>query len=177
MTSPSDTKLLRSPRYNAIFASCAVAGLAFTLFAALLSQWILAAVFLVMSVASALCGLLTSVRLDDQALTERRWAEAKKTQVVPRHEIQAVVITPMPWIRPMYRLNVATPDGLKPINTLLHYRKTASVRDATTIATWAGVAVHDQTISGPAAAGWYPDPEGTGRRYWDGTAWTSQTSP
>lgn len=26
-------------------------------------------------------------------------------------------------------------------------------------------------------AGWYPDPNGSGLRYWDGTAWTTQTAP
>jgi hypothetical protein len=25
--------------------------------------------------------------------------------------------------------------------------------------------------------GWYPDPSGTGQRYWDGNAWTSQFTP
>lgn len=26
-------------------------------------------------------------------------------------------------------------------------------------------------------AGWYPDPSGTGQRWWDGTAWTDNTAP
>jgi hypothetical protein len=26
-------------------------------------------------------------------------------------------------------------------------------------------------------AGWYPDPEGEGQRYWDGTRWTEHTAP
>ena len=26
-------------------------------------------------------------------------------------------------------------------------------------------------------AGWYPDPAGSGQRYWDGTAWTTHTHP
>jgi len=29
----------------------------------------------------------------------------------------------------------------------------------------------------PPAAGWYPDPHGSGLRYWDGSAWTDQTEP
>lgn len=28
-----------------------------------------------------------------------------------------------------------------------------------------------------APAAWYPNPEGPGQRYWDGTAWTSNTAP
>jgi hypothetical protein len=27
------------------------------------------------------------------------------------------------------------------------------------------------------AAGWYPDPQGRGQRFWDGTAWTDQLAP
>jgi hypothetical protein len=26
-------------------------------------------------------------------------------------------------------------------------------------------------------AGWYPDPQGEGQRYWDGTKWTEHTAP
>lgn len=29
----------------------------------------------------------------------------------------------------------------------------------------------------PPPAGWYPDPHGSGHRYWDGSAWTEQTAP
>jgi len=32
-------------------------------------------------------------------------------------------------------------------------------------------------VAGPAPAGWYAAPEGTGRRYWDGARWTEHTSP
>jgi len=31
--------------------------------------------------------------------------------------------------------------------------------------------------AGVAQAGWYPDPSGGGRRWWDGTAWTTHTQP
>jgi uncharacterized membrane protein YhaH (DUF805 family) len=31
--------------------------------------------------------------------------------------------------------------------------------------------------AGLPPAGWYPDPQGSGRRWWDGTAWTDQFDP
>lgn len=37
--------------------------------------------------------------------------------------------------------------------------------------------VAQQAMAGPAAADWYPDPQGQKRlRYWDGTAWTEHTA-
>jgi hypothetical protein len=33
------------------------------------------------------------------------------------------------------------------------------------------------TDSPQVPAGWYPDPNGSGSRYWDGTTWTDHTSP
>ena len=33
------------------------------------------------------------------------------------------------------------------------------------------------TTAPAVAAGWYADPGGNGRRYWDGTAWTDHTAP
>lgn len=29
----------------------------------------------------------------------------------------------------------------------------------------------------PAPAGWYPDPAGSGHRYWDGQSWAAQAAP
>lgn len=31
------------------------------------------------------------------------------------------------------------------------------------------------STSSPSAPGWYPDPRGRGKRYWDGHGWTSMT--
>jgi hypothetical protein len=35
----------------------------------------------------------------------------------------------------------------------------------------------DQLQPTPDEAGWYPDPDGKGQRYWSGTAWTNDTAP
>lgn len=53
-------------------------------------------------------------------------------------------------------------------------------------ATDQGVSVPDSTEQGETQAppppgdtpeGWYPNPTGPGRRYWDGTVWTQHTAP
>ncbi|WCO65185.1 DUF2510 domain-containing protein [Iamia majanohamensis] len=35
----------------------------------------------------------------------------------------------------------------------------------------------DATPSAPQPAGWYPDPDGEGLRWWDGTTWTVHEQP
>lgn len=35
----------------------------------------------------------------------------------------------------------------------------------------------EATSSVQSPAGWYPDPQGYGQRYWDGAAWTEHTAP
>lgn len=35
----------------------------------------------------------------------------------------------------------------------------------------------ERAVDGLARAGWYPDPSGGGKRWWDGTTWTTHTQP
>lgn len=66
-------------------------------------------------------------------------------------------------------------------NTHVHKRfhKDLRAADEALAATGATAPAQPDTsvTAGPAPqpAGWYPDPSGSGQRYWDGAAWTDQT--
>lgn len=58
-----------------------------------------------------------------------------------------------------------SPAGLSPAKTSATAQQLAPARDKPT-------ATHQLP-----PAGWYPNPNGPGQRYWDGRTWTEQTSP
>jgi len=62
--------------------------------------------------------------------------------------------------------------------TYVHRRfhKDAEAADAA-VGQVVGYGVTVPTAGATVAAGWYASPEGSGQRYWDGSAWTDHTAP